>query len=156
MVVACVFLSGMPMASTGYRAHASGDIPEYLNIVFEEPVTYNYFINGKALDDSSYGKPIMNRDMILMIPLRITAEELGYYVAWNKFTKTVFVYNDETMYISRIGINRYFERNSETRVFSSAPFIKDSRTYVPLEFFTTLMRVDVKIDSDGNLLMYSE
>jgi len=57
------------------------------------------------------------------------------------------------MYILKINRNRYYSRYNSSAVLSKEPVIRESRTYVPLEFFTTLMKIDAKIDSDGNLLI---
>ncbi len=128
------------------------DLPEYLDLVFSEPIEYNFFINNEKTD-YSMGKPYLSRDMVVMIPLRVAVEKMGYKVVWNENIKTVIIYNDDSMYILKINRNRYYSRHNSSAVLSKEPVIKDARTYVPLEFFTTLMKVDVKIDSGGNLLI---
>lgn len=128
------------------------DLPEYLDLVFSEPIEYNFFINNEKTD-YSMGKPYLSRDMVVMIPVRVAVEKMGYKVVWNEKIRTIIIYNDDSMYILKINRNRYYSRHNSSAVLSKEPVIKDSRTYVPLEFFTTLMKVDVKIDSGGNLLI---
>ncbi len=128
------------------------DLPEYLDLVFSEPIEYNFFINNEKTD-YSMGKPYLSRDMVVMIPIRVAVEKMGYKVVWNEKIRTIIIYNDDSMYILKINRNRYYSRHNSSAVLSKEPVIKDSRTYVPLEFFTTLMKVDVKIDSGGNLLI---
>jgi len=127
-------------------------LPEYLDIVFREPIEYNFFINNEKTD-YSMGRPYLGRDMVIMIPIRVAVEKMGYKVVWNEKIKTIIIYNDDSMYILKIDRNRYYSRHNSSAVLSKEPIIKDSRTYVPLEFFTTLMKLDVKIDSGGNLLI---
>lgn len=129
-----------------------GDLPEYLDLVFSEPIEYNFFINNEKTDYSK-GRPYLSRDMVVMIPIRVAVEKMGYKVVWNEKIRTIIIYNDDSMYILKINRNRYYSRHNSSAVLSKEPVIKDSRTYVPLEFFTTLMKVDVKIDSGGNLLI---
>jgi methionine-rich copper-binding protein CopC len=128
------------------------NLPEYLDLVFSEPIEYNFFINNEKTD-YSMGKPYLSRDMVVMIPIRVAVEKMGYKVVWNEKIRTIIIYNDDSMYILKINRNRYYSRHNSSAVLSKEPLIKDSRTYVPLEFFTTLMKVDVKIDSGGNLLI---
>lgn len=131
------------------------ELPDYLDLVFSEPITYNFFIDNERAD-YDLGKPFLSRDMVVMIPLRAAVERMGYTIVWNGKIRTVIVYNDQAMFILKIDRNRYYSRYNSSAVLSKEPIIKESRTYVPMEFFTTLMQVDAKIDSSGNLLMYTD
>jgi len=149
-----VLIIGFVFSSIGaaYSQEGEKTLPDYWDEFFSEPIMYNFYINNEQAD-YSMGRPYINKDMIVMVPLRVSVEKMGYKVVWNNNIRTVIIYNDQSMYILKINRNRYYSRYNSSAVLSKEPVIRESRTYVPLEFFTTLMKIDAKIDSDGNLLI---
>ncbi|GEM_PF-1959934 len=135
-----------------YAQQGEKVLPDYWDEFFSEPIMYNFYMNNEQTD-YSMGRPYINKDMIVMVPLRVSVEKMGYKVVWNHNIRTVIIYNDQSLYILKINKNRYYSRYNSSAVLSKEPIIRDSRTYVPLEFFTTLMKIDAKIDSGGNLLI---
>ena len=115
---------------------------------------YSLKIDGKATDT----------DVMVLVPLRETAEKLGFKVLWNN-DGTILV-DDGVMhsYIT-IGKNDYMVSTSvDDLVGTSAPFslsgapvISGGKTYVPVEFFRPLMgNSDDIIKTDGSVISISK
>ena len=111
---------------------------------------YSLNIDGKATDT----------DVLVLVPLRETAENLGFKVLWNN-DGTILV-DDGVMhsYIT-IGKNDYIVSTSVDDMvgtsapfsLSSAPIISGGKTYVPVEFFRPLMgNSDDIIKTDGSVI----
>lgn len=116
--------------------------------------TYSLKIDGKATDT----------DVMVLVPLRETAEKLGFKVLWNN-DGTILV-DDGVMhsYIT-IGKNDYMVSTSvDDLVGTSAPFslsgapvISGGKTYVPVEFFRPLMgNSEDIIKTDGSVISISK
>ena len=112
--------------------------------------TYSLKIDGKATDT----------DVMVLVPLRETAEKFGFKVLWNN-DGTILV-DDGVMhsYIT-IGKNDYMVSTSvDDLVGTSAPFslsgapvISGGKTFVPVEFFRPLMgNSDDIIKTDGSVI----
>lgn len=115
---------------------------------------YSLNIDGKATDT----------DVLVLVPLRETAENLGFKVLWNN-DGTILV-DDGVMhsYIT-IGKNDYMVSTSVDDMvgtsapfsLSSAPIISGGKTYVPVEFFRPLMgNSDDIIKTDGSVISISK
>ncbi len=115
---------------------------------------YSLNIDGKATDT----------DVLVLVPLRETAENLGFKVLWNN-DGTILV-DDGVMhsYIT-IGKNDYIVSTSVDDMvgtsapfsLSSAPIISGGKTYVPVEFFRPLMgNSDDIIKTDGSVISISK
>ena len=111
---------------------------------------YSLKIDGKATDT----------DVLVLVPLRETAENLGFKVLWNN-DGTILI-DDGVMhsYIT-IGKNDYIVSTSVDDMvgtsapfsLSSAPIISGGKTYVPVEFFRPLMgNSDDIIKTDGSVI----
>ena len=84
-----------------------------------------------------------------MIPLRTSAENIGYKVIWNDEEKSIVISNDNISSKIYIGKDSYYIEelnNSETSglemsnpvIVGAAPELKDSKTYVPAVMFNML------------------
>lgn len=102
---------------------------------------YSLSINGKAA----------NEDVLVLVPLRETAEQLGFKVSYNKGSVLV---GDGTMHTNlTIGKNSYQVVTSIPDAvgasgpfsLSSAPVITNGKTYVPIELFVPLTGNDDSI-----------
>lgn len=117
-----------------------------------------------ASDDSAYSLKIDGKatdtDVLVLVPLRETAENLGFKVLWNN-DGTILI-DDGVMhsYIT-IGKNDYIVSTSVDDMvgtsapfsLSSAPIISGGKTYVPVEFFRPLMgNSDDIIKTDGSVI----
>ena len=114
---------------------------------------YSLNINGKAA----------NEDVLVLVPLRETAEQLGFKVSYNKGTILV---DDGTMHANlTVGKNDYQVVTSIKDAvgasapfsLSSAPVMTNGKTYVPIELFVPLTGNDDSIiKTDGSTISISK
>ena len=114
---------------------------------------YSLNINGKAA----------NEDVLVLVPLRETAEQLGFKVSYNKGTILV---DDGTMHANlTVGENSYQVVTSNPDLvgmsapfsLSSAPVMTNGKTYVPIELFVPLTGNDSSIiKTDGSAISISK
>lgn len=109
---------------------------------------YSLNINGKAA----------NGEVLVLVPLRETAEQLGFKVSYNKGTILV---DDGIMHTNlTIGENSYQVVTSNPDLvgmsapfsLSSAPVMTNGKTYVPIELFVPLTGNDSIIKTDGSTI----
>lgn len=110
------------------------------------------YVNGKKIDApaAEYGNT-----GTVMVPLRAVAEALGYKVSWNASLKKAAL--GDYLYSVTIGAHSavVFEKPDVT--LWDAPYIKNSRTFVPLEFFRNALGIGAyafegQIDIGGELM----
>lgn len=114
---------------------------------------YSLNINGKAA----------NGEVLVLVPLRETAEQLGFKVSYNKGTILV---DDGIMHTNlTIGENTYQVVTSNPDLIgmsapfslSSAPVMTNGKTYVPIELFVPLTGNDSSIiKTDGSTISISK
>lgn len=114
---------------------------------------YSLNINGKAA----------NGEVLVLVPLRETAEQLGFKVSYNKGTILV---DDGIMHTNlTIGENTYQVVTSNPDLIgmsapfslSSAPVMTNGKTYVPIELFVPLTGNDSSIiKTDGSAISISK
>lgn len=114
---------------------------------------YSLNINGKAA----------NGEVLVLVPLRETAEQLGFKVSYNKGTILV---DDGIMHTNlTIGKNTYQVVTSNPDLvgmsapfsLSSAPVMTNGKTYVPIELFVPLTGNDSSIiKTDGSAISISK
>ena len=114
---------------------------------------YSLNINGKAA----------NEEVLVLVPLRQTAEQLGFKVSYNKGTILV---DDGIMHTNlTIGENTYQVVTSNPDLIgmsapfslSSAPVMTNGKTYVPIELFVPLTGNDSSIiKTDGSAISISK
>ena len=114
---------------------------------------YSLNINGKAA----------NEEVLVLVPLRETAEQLGFKVSYNKGTILV---DDGIMHTNlTIGENTYQVVTSNPDSIgmsapfslSSAPVMTNGKTYVPIELFVPLTGNDSSIiKTDGSAISISK
>lgn len=112
---------------------------------------YHLLVQGRAVDTSDLPAPAHNKDGVVMVPLRRTAEALGYTVAWDQNTKQTKVdMSIAYMYFApkmkdyeRIGKLRNININHMYE-FGASPELIEGVLYVPAEVFTAFYN-DVSI-----------
>lgn len=128
-------------------------------VISAAPESYKIVINGKTLDFGSQ-KPytVKNAEgkIVLMVPLRVISEALGFKVDWKSGAALV---DDGQMHTTiTIGKDEYSATTSveglagATGPFSlgAAPKVVNNRTYVPLQIFEILMgNVNGMFSMDG-------
>ena len=85
-------------------------------------------------------------DGVAMVPVRRSAELLGYTVTWNAKDRTVHLTNGTVQTTVTIGLDEYFRATalpdtdgmSAPKPLGAAPYLAQSRTWVPAELFSLL------------------
>lgn len=99
-------------------------------------------IQGKAIQLG--GKNIVDRNGLLMLPLRAVAEGSGFKVTWNGEDRSILLDNGMVKTTLYIDNDSYFKASSQaiglTQSFrlGAAPMIIDGSTYVPASLFNLL------------------
>lgn len=73
-----------------------------------------------------------------MIPLRLVSESLGYTTQWQKDGSINISSEDKTIDVTLQVGSLAYSTNNETGQFSTAPTLKDDRTYLPARDFSEL------------------
>jgi len=77
--------------------------------------------------------------IIPMVPLREISEALGFEVKWNQATRSIIVGNGIFL---TIGNNKYTYMKNTPIELETAPELVYGRTYVPLNFFKKVARIN--------------
>lgn len=89
-------------------------------------------------------------DGVVKVPVRFVAEKLGYEVGWDGNLSQVTVGTVPMGVNFVIGENAYNKSRMTPFELSAAPELIESRTYVPVDFFTEVLGAKVKV-VDGTL-----
>jgi Copper amine oxidase N-terminal domain len=108
----------------------------------------NFTANGKKME---VGKAYMNGKFV-MVPMQELAESLGYKVEWNKETESYNLTQGAHWFNVKVGEDNYNFARMLIKL-GAAPEVKEEVIYVPLQFFTEVLRADVKISDAGAVEM---
>lgn len=100
-------------------------------------------------------KPIIENDRTF-VPFRAIFEQMDAEVSWNGETNTITAVRDNTTVkftIGRQDVTIIENGQPQTRVIDVAPFIKDSRTYVPIRFASEALGACVDWVSDTRTVL---
>lgn len=129
-------------------------------VISPAPAAYGVTADGKTLD---FGKDVpFTENGVIMVPVRKTAEALGFTVTWDGEHKGVKLDNGEVNTIIYIGTDSYYMASSTAIGMSApeslgaAPVLKDSVTYAPAGLFGVLYCNKDAVKVDGNLITISK
>lgn len=117
--------------------------------------SYHIMVSGKPLNAAGLAAPAYSADGVIMVPLRRTAEQLGYTVTWDDTEQAarvdmsiafMYFYPGSDWYY-RIGTLKTIGLNASYQ-YGVGPFITDGRIYVPAKVFEAFFN-DVAV-SDSN------
>ena len=91
-----------------------------------------------------------NQSGVLMVPLRAVAQELGYSVMWEHSAKIVFLDNTIAVYVDRDYYT--YARMAPIQLGTAAENHKGI-VYVPLSFFTEVMRLNNAYVFEGQIVI---
>lgn len=99
-------------------------------------------INGK--------KVVLDREIYkdkgeYMLPLREIVEKMAYEIKWNGRTKPMQVLKQGEFVSLKLGDKTYETRTKDKIKLDRAPELKAAQTYVPLDFFNKVLKVNVNI-----------
>lgn len=106
-------------------------------------VPYILKINGKNIDLGTLN--IVKMKEQIMVPLKITAEALGFTVTWDGTKRIIHMDNGTMQTDLTLGEDNYFAYSSKAYGMTApqrlgvAPTIIKGSSYVPLDFFTILL-----------------
>lgn len=83
---------------------------------------------------------INQENQTAMIPLRLTAEKLGYTVAWNGEERSVLLTKGEASAKIKIGDNIYIANHKIPYILEAPAVIINNCTYVPVSFLEKVLR----------------
>lgn len=107
--------------------------------------------NGEPLDLRSLPETIRG---ISMAPLREIFEKTDGKVYWFAVEKRVHAVNPQVDLNLTIG-NRVIQVNDEPRTLSLAPYLKNGRTMVPLQFLADALNVTISYNQDSGQIRIS-
>lgn len=126
-------------------------------MTLEAPTTYTLTVSGQELDLSGLPKAPYEEEGVLMVPLRLIGEALGYTVDWDPESGAITVDDDYIQkatlfdgtaavsfegHLKAIDMTHPWENDAPTACYEGC-------TYVPLTFFETFFN-DVSLQ-DGNI-----
>lgn len=91
---------------------------------------YSIYLHGKLL---KFDVPPFFKDNFLLIPVRKTFEEMGFYVSWEQEARRVVISGRGREIVLYPG-NPLYSLNGSVSRSSYPPFIEKGRTMVPLDF----------------------
>jgi predicted secreted protein len=113
------------------------------SVTTEVSTTEVFYQNEQIISDVS----AQVVDGVMMVPLRSTLEKMGYTVTWNTDSRSVEMHQGAQWTSIKIGENAYFRNRMAPSPLSAAPVIINSRTLVPVEFFSEILSKNIVIDS---------
>jgi hypothetical protein len=105
-------------------------------------------VNQTAIDNPP--PPYINDGGAMMLPLRITAEALGFDVYWDPVQRTAALGRIITVTADR---DYYVYARTAPIELGVAPEIKDGRIYAPLSFFTEVARLQTAEVQNGQIIL---
>ena len=127
------------------------EIPLLISNYSPKAETNNLIINGKNIDTGELKIAINNGN--IMVPLKVTAESLGFKVDIDKYNKIISMDNDEIKTDITVGVDSYYYASSQAigmtapEKLGSAPIIIDNEVYVPIKIYNFLFNDSKAIGS---------
>lgn len=111
--------------------------------------TYKLVVNGVDVKlPTDIKSSFIAKDGTIMLPLRALAEALRYEVKWNGDIRAVEIIGGAQYTSITIGEDSYFFAKTAPVQLGNAPVIVDNSTYVPIDFFKDILKVNVDVKDD--------
>lgn len=110
--------------------------------VANNQINNNLIIAGKAVNIGKVGIVINNGN--IMVPLKVTAESLGFKVSADANNKIITLDNDQIKTEIEVGLDSYYYSSSHAigctgpQSFGAAPILIDNVVYVPIKIYNLL------------------
>ena len=102
--------------------------------------------NGKELVLGQDNR-IITKGKIVLLPLRIIVENLGYNIVWQAEQKQIELKDGgDNVAVFKIGSNSY-QKGQEVIGLAGAPELVNGKTLVPVEFFTDVLNMKVSVSN---------
>ena len=119
-------------------------LPEEFEIVEEAPIE-KVLVNGEEITVDV--APFIEKDSVVLLPVRAIAEKLGLEVQWDNNLKAVTVGTVPMGATFNVGLNSYTKARMMPQTLSAAPIAEYERTYVPVDFFTEILEASVTMEN---------
>lgn len=93
-----------------------------------------------------------NKQGTVMVPLRAIAEALGYEVVWNNETRSITL--GEDIFLT-IGKDEYVAGKNTIKL-GTAPELVENKTFVPLNFFKNVVKMNNAYVFEGQIVIDNE
>lgn len=93
-------------------------------------------------------KAYSNNEGVVMVPLRVIAEALGYEVGWDSESHSITIGDKVTL---KINSNTYVKADSSIITLDAAPALVNDTTFVPLNFFTDVLMMNNAYVFEGQI-----
>lgn len=90
---------------------------------------------------------------VKMVPLRSTAEALGYKISFNASSNKITISKGNFSSAITIGRNSYSKGNTSPKQLEFAPEIRNGYTYVPISFFGEILGLLFSVDNSNNVVV---
>lgn len=146
---------------------------ESFAFLFDKDYTFNYYVDkldfsqitqdvfDEAIADAEAATKVEDttkvddtakaEETLTMVPLKKFAEKLGYTVSWNETYKSVELTKGSATISVFQDKNLYTLDDGTTVELASAPVNEDGTIFVPVAFFTDVIKAVVQVDVDGNI-----
>ncbi|WP_218092235.1 stalk domain-containing protein [Paenibacillus solanacearum] len=116
-----------------------------------EAVPTQLVLNGKPASPEEAASVYKADSGLLMIPLRASAEALGYTIQWDAERQAAELTRDNQWTILQQGKDEYVYNKMAPLSLGEAPVIQsDGKMYVPLAFFSDVLKAEVT--SEGGIV----
>ena len=149
-LVASIILSGASaFATVGTQKLLISPNNAEKELINEEAEEVKEDQEDKDIEFNLEGVETYKKGETVMVPLREVAEnQLGLKVTWKNEDRSVEIGEGPQWTSIKIGVNSYFFARMAPFELSYAPEIKNNLTYVPVEFFTEVLRYNVSTDEE--------
>ena len=107
------------------------------------------YLDGTEL---TFDTPPQIVDGRTMVPMRVIFEAIGAQINWDENSKSVTAITDTNIIALIVG-NKTAYVNGNENILDAAPFISNSRTYVPLRFIGESTGATVEWDGDARTVI---
>lgn len=114
----------------------------------ENGLTYRLVINGKGFAPAQTS--IYSSQNQLMIPVRTAAEALGFALTWHPENQTLELVKGNQWFSIKIGADQYNIAKMLVKL-GATPELTNGKTYVPLAFFSDVVKANVQVDETGTV-----
>lgn len=122
-------------------------LPEQKGSSIVDVSNMEIIVNNQKIEAPS---AFTNKDGVVMVPLRSIVEALGFEVKWNENTQSIMVGKGVSL---TIGKDYYTYMKTSPIVLGAAPELVNETTFVPLSFFTEVMKVDNAYVSESQIIL---
>jgi hypothetical protein len=109
---------------------------------------FRFSLNNNSTDatklDLKKVSSFTNKQGVLMISLRDIANQLNFELKWNQATKTSELIQGAQWTSVSINKDAYFIAKMAPKALGAAPVLQDNKTYVPVQFVSDILQIEVQ------------